>query len=196
MTNMAGTTDYDADLDAAYEDEEPLERIREIAGRPPTHVSVRPASVLDVAEALLRRLGEMDTYRLQKLCYYAQAQHVAMYNTRLFVEPIEAWPHGPVIPQLWARHARKRVVSTIQAGRPDLVEREPAAADTIAYVADVYGGFTGEQLREMTHRERPWTDAREGLPPKAHSDRQIDVAALRDYYRAFSDIDAEDIRGA
>lgn len=121
---------------------------------------------------------------------------MAFFDTRLFKEPIQAWPHGPVVPKLWSHHARKRTVTAIKEGRPELVEAEPAAVTTLDYVADVYGGFSGLQLRELTHRERPWTDAREGLPEKAHSDREIKVAALRDYYRTFGQFEAEDIEGA
>lgn len=192
---MAGAMDYDVDVDVAYADES-LEQLLEIANEPPTHVSVEPRSVLDVAAAFLRRLGPMDTYKLQKLCYYAQAQHVAMYDTRLFKEPIEAWANGPVIPKLWSQHAGKRTVEAVKGGVADAVEDEPASADTLTLVADVYGSFTGAQLSEMTHRERPWTDAREGLRPKAHSSAEISVVKLRDYYRSFPSIEPEDVPDA
>ncbi len=183
--------EYDPDVDD-YEDDEPIERVREIAARPPELLSVEPMSVLDVASNILQELGPLDTYKLQKLCYYAQAHHVAMYSTRLYKEPIEAWPHGPVIRALWNRHARKREVERLPEGDPTAVKNEAAAAETLDYVLSVYGSFTGEQLKELTHRERPWLEARAGLRPKESSDREIPVEVLRDYYRSFPEIDSVD----
>ncbi|MGI8535624.1 MAG: Panacea domain-containing protein [Mycobacteriales bacterium] len=188
---MASVADYDAEVDC-YEDDEPLECVSEIADRPPTLTSVAPLSVLDVAAALLQRLGDTDTYRLQKLCYYAQAQHVALFSTRLFAEPIEAWPNGPVVRALWNHHARRRRIAELAVGDATKVESEPAAVSTLDYVVDRYGAWSGAQLSEMTHREKPWVETRQGLRSKEPSDREIPLATIRDYYRAFDDIEPVD----
>ena len=42
--------------------------------------------------------------KLQKLLYYAQAWHLAIYDTRLFPERFQAWVHGPVIPEIYHRY--------------------------------------------------------------------------------------------
>lgn len=158
-----------------------------------THVTVAPLSVLDVAAWLIAHHEPMDAYKLQKLCYYAQAQHVATFNTRLFTERIEGWTNGPVVPQLYSRHARKRDVLQVTDGDPHAVDEQPAAQQTLVEVWDRYGSFSGTQLSEMTHREQPWLAAREGLRPHEQGRREIRVEALRDYYRAFPDIEAVDV---
>ena len=59
------------------------------------------ASVFDVANWFLSK-GSVTHKKLQKLCYYSQAWHCALYDgTPLFAERIEAWVHGPVIPELY-----------------------------------------------------------------------------------------------
>lgn len=58
----------------------------------------------DVAEAILERAGPMDTFRLQKLVYYAQAVHLATEGEPLFADRIEAWVNGPVTPSLYQEH--------------------------------------------------------------------------------------------
>ncbi len=183
--------EYDPDVDY-YEDDEPMELVREIASRPPELVSEEPLSVMDVAAAILQARGPMETYSLQKLCYYAQAQHLAWHNTRLFAEPIEAWRNGPVIPELWRRHVGRRRVEKLSEGDATAVEGRPAAADTIAYVLDRYGAMDGTQLSEMTHRELPWREARRGVPSKAAGRSVIPVERLRDFYREFETIDPVD----
>ena len=47
--------------------------------------------------------------KLQKLVYYAQGFHLALYDEPLFLEAIEAWTHGPVVPDLY-RHYKKYVL--------------------------------------------------------------------------------------
>ena len=50
-----------------------------------------PVSVLDVAAYILDKRGKMSTWKLQKLCYYAQAWSLVWDEEPLFEENIE---HG------------------------------------------------------------------------------------------------------
>ena len=58
--------------------------------------------VLDIANELLRRAeiadgGElMSNMKLQKMLYYQQGFHLAMFGTPLFDEDMEAWMYGPL----------------------------------------------------------------------------------------------------
>ncbi len=183
--------DWDEGVDF-FEEDEPLDVVRAITSREPDVVTARPLSVLDVAAELLSQQGPMDTWKLQKLCYYAQAKHLAVHGGRLFEEPIEAWTWGPVVRELWHRHRRRRTISALSAGDLERVRRHPTAAATITAVLAEYGDWTGEQLSELTHREEPWRQARAGLGPKAWGASEISVTALRDYYRELAVIPDED----
>lgn len=187
-----GVHEYDPAWDDDLDGDEMPERFQALLEEPATIETVEPLSVLDVASAILKLRGPLDTYQLQKLCYYAQAQHVAFYNTRLFHEPIEAWPNGPVVRELYRRHAGKRHIDHLPDGNPVKVEEQPAAADTVTAVVKEYGSFTGQQLVEMTHREQPWRDARHSLRPKQPSRVEISIEALRDYYQGFDQIEPVD----
>lgn len=179
-----------------YEDDEPVEVVRRQFDEGLDMTVVEPVSVLDVGQAFLDRLGAMSTYKLQKLCFYAQAQYAVWFDTRLFPEPIEAWPNGPAVRRLYAAHAKKRTVDRLPVGNARVVDDRPPAAETINYVASQYGHWTGDQLKELTHREAPWLDARAGLGPREHSDREIPVSVLRDYYRMVAtDFEDEVIEG-
>src|SRR5665213_2316970 len=59
------------------------------------------ASVDDVAAAILKRTGAIDTFKLQKLVYYCQAWHLVWDGVPLFKARIEAWANGPVVPKLY-----------------------------------------------------------------------------------------------
>ena len=45
--------------------------------------------------------NDVSNLKLQKLCYYAQGLCSAMRGAPLFVDRIEAWDHGPVVPTLY-----------------------------------------------------------------------------------------------
>lgn len=42
--------------------------------------------------------AEMTNMKVQKLLYYAQGLHLALYGEPLFTEEIQAWRYGPVCP--------------------------------------------------------------------------------------------------
>lgn len=64
------------------------------------------ATAKDVAQYLLKldeqHGGEgISNLKLQKLAYYSQGFFGAIYDKPLFNERVEAWTHGPVIPDLY-----------------------------------------------------------------------------------------------
>jgi|SRR6516225_8231636 hypothetical protein len=63
------------------------------------------ATVFDVAAYILGKKGEMTAWKLQKLVYYSQAWSLVWDLRPLFAERIEAWPNGPVCPDLYRVHA-------------------------------------------------------------------------------------------
>ena len=65
-----------------------------------------------VADYIIRSAhesGELITnLKLQKLVYYAQAWHLALFDEPLFDDPIEAWVHGPVVSSLYSKFPEHR----------------------------------------------------------------------------------------
>ncbi len=137
------------------------------------------ADVFDVAEAVLRRCGPMDTFRLQKLVYYAQACHLARHPTPLFGSPIKAWANGPVVPSLY--HAHKGAFSVASVGGNPLRLSE-AEQESVALALRLYGGHDSTWLVNQTHSEPPWVEARKGVPPGANASPGIDTESMRAYY--------------
>jgi uncharacterized phage-associated protein len=120
-------------------------------------------SVLDVAWYFVKK-GNGDNsitqLKLQKLCYYAQGFHLAIFGVRLFVEDIEAWDYGPVVCELRVIHANR--------GAETIYPEEPAFGapiiqrSIIALLDNIWSEFghnTAGRLVDMTHGERPWIEA-------------------------------------
>lgn len=123
-------------------------------------------SALDAAKYLLT-LDERDAtsnLKLQKLLYYAQGLHLALYNEPLFNEQIEAWQHGPVVPHVYRTFKRFGAGVIDFYGSFDPTTLPERARGVLNETHTVYGQFSAWRLREMTHNEPPWRDAyKEGV---------------------------------
>lgn len=140
------------------------------------------ASIFDVAKYILESKGPMSTWKLQKLCYYSQAWSIAWGDGSIFDEDFEAWSNGPVSPVLFAAH---RGMFTIRAA--DLHEGNSAnltrtAREDVDIVLRDYGDKEAYWLREQSHSEDPWRNARGNLPDGAVSHRKITKEAMGEYY--------------
>jgi uncharacterized phage-associated protein len=138
------------------------------------------ASANDVAAYILRELGSITAMKLQKLVYYSQAWSLVWDERPLFQARIEAWANGPVIPTLYAEHRGQFKVSTWPKGDPNKLKS--SERETIDAVLNFYGDKTSQWLSDLTHRERPWLDARVGLLPGERGEAVISLASMAEYY--------------
>ena len=140
------------------------------------------ATVFDVAKYILVKRGSISTWKLQKLCYYSQAWHLAWTGNPIFDEDFEAWANGPVCPELFYAHQGR---FSICAG--DLLKGDPChltddEIDSINVVLRDYGDMEPYALRELSHKEAPWKDARNGLPEGEKCRNVIRKESMGEYY--------------
>lgn len=121
----------------------------------------------------------MSNLKLQKLVYYAQAWHLALYDRPLFEEDFQAWVHGPVIPELFEKYQHFSWQPIHQEVHPDLPE---AIVTHLTEVADEYFGCNGYELERMTKAEPPWQQARGTLAPDAIAANVIHKEWMKEYY--------------
>ena len=140
------------------------------------------ASVFDVAKYILQEKGQMSTWKLQKLCYYSQAWELAWTENPLFKENFQAWANGPVCPELFHEHKGKFVVTSedISKGSPENLTQEQK--EDIDIVLRDYGNMEPYDLRELSHSEDPWKNARGNLPEGAKCQTIIDKEDIGEYY--------------
>jgi len=119
--------------------------------------------------------------RLQKLLYYAQGWHLAAVGVPLFPERIEAWPHGPVVPDVYAVFKDFRfAVPPAEGCEPEnLSARE---REFVRSVWERYARLSATGLRELTSREAPWAVAWSKLTLDAAADVEITTDSLRSFF--------------
>ena len=114
--------------------------------------------------------------KLQKLCYYAQGFNLALYETRLFPEKIEAWTHGPVIRELYQAYKKYGDGAIPLPEKFDISIYNKKTQELLNEVYSVYGQYSAWKLRNMTHEETPWIEAKK-------SGRSISTGRMRDYFQ-------------
>jgi uncharacterized phage-associated protein len=106
--------------------------------------------------------------KLQKLMYYAQGLHLAVRDAPIFPERIEAWRHGPVVPELY--YAKKDFGSgpLPKPENIDFSQYDDATRSILDEVYSVFGQFAAWKLANMTHEEEPWKEAAENCTEISH----------------------------
>jgi uncharacterized phage-associated protein len=97
--------------------------------------------------------------KLQKLLYYAQGFHLALFDAPLFGDRIEAWTHGPVVPSVYHDYKAHGSGAIPIPGDFDPLSVDEQTRELLDEVNDVYGQYSAWKLRNMTHVESPWCDA-------------------------------------
>ena len=138
-------------------------------------------NVLNIANWFLSK-SDMTHKRVQKLCYYAQAWYCALYDgTPLFEDEIQAWIHGPVITSLYPIFADYKW-SLIPKTDFDESIFSDDVLDILEAVYNTYGGFSDNQLENLSHTEEPWINARAGAKPWEVCTNPIPCFSMRYYY--------------
>ena len=97
--------------------------------------------------------------KLQKILYYLQGFHLALFNEVLFEEEIEAWKYGPVI-------SKEYYTFKVYGNNSIIVPETNHSFDYLRdkqkkFINKVYGyfrQFSPVKMMELTHEESPWLD--------------------------------------
>ena len=149
------------------------------------------ADVFDVGAYILREIGPLHTRKLHKLIYYAQAWSLTIRGQPLFSDAVEAWKEGPVVRRLYETHpGEKAPLHSVPGGNADALSTQER--QIVQAVLAVYGEEDAVALIKRTHKEKPWNEARPGLPASARSSTPITAESMTRYYsrcRERADID-------
>lgn len=148
---------------------------------------------IELAKFILAKLGGMPHLKLQKLIYYIEAWHLAIFEESIIDDGFEAWMHGPVSAKVW--HVFKNddspllsnicisseEVISIKAKVKGVLNGEQLAL--IDNVLEEYGSLTGYELEGLTHQEWPWCQGRNGIPDDESSTNEISKTTMKNFYR-------------
>lgn len=140
------------------------------------------STCFDVANYFLAQSNDdagdlISNLKLQKLVYYAQGFSLALLGEPLFEEEIEAWMHGPVVPDLYRKyrdHGAAGIPAPAGFDPSEHFDKQQLAL--LREVNEMYGQFSAWKLRNLTHEEDPWIDNYKegwssGVIPKCQMER-------------------------
>jgi uncharacterized phage-associated protein len=138
---------------------------------------------IDVAaDYLLSQCQDVTNLALQKALYYTQGFYSAFYGAYIFAEDCEAWVHGPVYRETYAKYGSycfDIIGAPNEFDCSALSGEEKALLDSVIRHVCCYSGKT---LESFTHAEEPWISARAGLPYNAPSSRVIAKKSICRYF--------------
>lgn len=134
--------------------------------------------VLDLARAFLS-IDSMTPKKLQKLCYYAQGWYSALTCEKLFDEEIQAWVHGPVCPPLYEYY---KGYGYNDIPKEENVYINEEIDEFTKQIYRIYGNLDGDELEQLTHKESPWINARNGKNPWEPSNEVIKFSDIQQYF--------------
>jgi uncharacterized phage-associated protein len=151
-------------------------------------------TAFDVADWFLSKVNPeagdtISPLKLQKLVYYAQAWHLALFGSAIFDEQIEAWKDGPVVPSLYDRFKSITRFENIDVSKNinlPLTIFEQKTEELLNEIRIIYGERSGEFLRDLTHSEKPWVIARGNTPPMMRSNAAITHESMIEFYTALN----------
>jgi len=100
----------------------------------------------------------MSHLKLQKLVYYCQGFHLALYDKAFFADRIYAWEHGPVIKSLWHEY---KDYGPEAIPKPNITYKsffDKKQQELMGEVYEVFGQFSAWKLRNLSHSEPPWKE--------------------------------------
>jgi uncharacterized phage-associated protein len=149
------------------------------------------AKAIDIARLLIKLAADEEEQeqlthmRLQKLLYYVQGYSLAYRGRPMFAERIKAWRHGPVVPEVYPCFANYGSAPiALHEAKP--VELDPEDEEFVVAVWESYRIYSPIALRNMTHRETPWKNARRGLTANDPSVTEITTESIEEFFKNYS----------
>ena len=160
-------------------------QIMSISNHPPLKAS-------QVADYFLRKIDysagdSITNLKLQKLCYFSQACSLYLKHQIIFEDKIEAWAHGPVVPNVYKQFRKYKWTSIDTVAEISNSNRiDPANQDAFHILEQVWrshGQKSARALEHETHQDTPWIDAYGDRSPGQVCNEEITPTAIKDFYK-------------
>ncbi|WP_251861983.1 type II toxin-antitoxin system antitoxin SocA domain-containing protein [Clostridium sp. Marseille-Q2269] len=120
-------------------------------------------NVIDVAKYVINKSIEMETpisnLKLQKILYFIQGEFLSVLKKPAFLQEIQAWKHGPVVPEVYYEF-NKYIADEITSKFNDFNETilEKKDRNIIDKVIKDNLNKDAWKLVQITHKQSPWID--------------------------------------
>ena len=156
--------------------------------------------MLSVISYIFERAHEVTPLALQKMLYFIQGIYMVIFDKPIYEEDCVAWVHGPVYESVYEMFKTFKY-NPIDDNRFVMFknrfkELNKEEKDVIDLIIDSFGMYSGKTLEEITHKEDPWKQAREGYLPMEPSNVVIEKQKIKRYFKKVSEqYDVKNVAG-
>lgn len=139
-----------------------------------------------VARYIINKSGDITAMSLQKLLYYVQAFYKALFGKPIFENDCQAWVHGPVYPEIYYKYKKygpNLIDVPVDGGHREMEKLSDVEKNFLDTILFAFGNYSGKILKEMTHKEKPWLEARGTLLPQDRSTNIIKKTTINEYFK-------------
>lgn len=181
--NLANLLEKNKDRISSHAYDQCKEALKRIKDQSDLKMAANEGKIDSVVKYLLIHCVEITPLALQKLLYYAQGFYKAFFGKYLFADNCEAWVHGPVYRDIYFAY-KDRGCNPIEENFSLFSNIELTSSETkmLDSIIATFGCYSGKVLEKMTHRENPWSFAREGLEDNDLSERTISKESIAEYF--------------
>jgi uncharacterized phage-associated protein len=112
--------------------------------------------------------------KLQKILYFAQAYYLSKVGKPLFIDNIEAWAYGPVVPNVYIKFRSNKSNAIIFEKDNSSISDDDK--EILKKVWRTFGGYSASKLVDITHAHAPWKEANKT------TNQIISHKAIKEYY--------------
>jgi uncharacterized phage-associated protein len=128
--------------------------------------------------------GDLFTHlKVQKLLYYAEAWTQVLLDQNLFNEKIQAWAHGPVVPEVFQAFKEYGWNPLPIPPSNPIPNLDNDILEVLTQVYDTYGDLPAKTLESMTHDDAPWITARGTLEPEERCEVVMPKDRIKEYFK-------------
>lgn len=139
----------------------------------------------DIANWFIKKFAESGDFvthlKVQKLLYYSEAWSQVINDEELFDGQIQAWAHGPVVPEVF--HEFKQHGWNSLPIPEEIPKFSEKTESILNQVIDTYGELPAKTLENMTHEDEPWIQARGDIQPEERCEAPIPKEKIKDFFR-------------
>lgn len=141
-----------------------------------------------VSQYIIHKCVEITPLALQKLLYYAQGFYKVFFGNYLFNNDCEAWEHGPVYKEIYDKYKSYKyniIEQYLDYEIEDVLDEDRKSL--LDVIIKSFGFYNGKALEKMTHFEKPWIEARKGIPANEKSNIIIEKNKICEYFEKIKD---------
>ena len=136
---------------------------------------------LDVAKYIIDKCNEKNmaigNLKLQKVLYFVQAEFLVVKNIPCFIEEIEAWSFGPVIPEVYREYKVYGGAIIPVFKKNDIVFISKGDQELIDGIIDECAKYSTSTLVNIIRHQSPWREAYYRI-----NDNVISKQSIKEYF--------------